>query len=312
MNYSAWVLEEHDDTREMYAPLLERRGFDVIAFGTTAQLFCQRSHRPDVVILDAWTAQRLELPVAARVPLDRTLVTSTSLRQIDLWRRLGAAHVLLKPVAGELFQGLVCDLARARYPGDGPMRVLVIEDEDEIREEIAEALRDAGHLVETASDGRAALAVLSERKKELPELILLDLLMPDMDGQRFRARQLADARLAAIPTLVLTALPIDPGMRRALGETAVLRKPFDLDALLAAVIEMGQPAHAGKRCACGREYDEESWRTLRLIGEADNGRGAGERLELRLCECKSTLAWELGRHARSVPILRSVKPSEPP
>jgi DNA-binding response OmpR family regulator len=192
------------------------------------------------------------------------------------------------------------------------MRTLVIEDDDDLRGELAEALRDAGHEVDTARDGAAALDALRSGATPIPELILLDLMMPNMDGQLFRLRQLADSRLSAIPTLVMTARPVDAATRLALGQTPVLAKPFDPETLLATLDEIGEPARAEKVCRCGRRYDRSGFRALRLIGEADNGRGAGERLELRLCLCNSTLAWELGRHALSIPMIRSSKPARSP
>jgi hypothetical protein len=62
-----------------------------------------------------------------------------------------------------------------------------------------------------------------------------------------------------------------------------------------------QPPSDEKRCLCGRAYDVETWTQLAKVGEIDNGREVGERMELRNCKCGSTLAWELGKHALSFP-----------
>lgn len=184
------------------------------------------------------------------------------------------------------------------------MRVLVVEDDPLLRASIEDALADAGHEVTSAIDGAEALGLL-DSEMALPEVIILDLMMPNMNGELFRIHQLSDPRIAEIPTLVITAKALTHGTQQALGELPILRKPFALTVLLELIERLAPPAlHAPKQCACGCAYDDEAWHTLPLIGEIDNGRGLGERFELRQCSlCHSTLAWELGRHSISVPCL---------
>jgi len=110
--------------------------------------------------------------------------------------------------------------------------VLLIEDDCDLADVIVEVLQTEGYRVNYAPDGRAALTLLAQSKP--PDVILLDLMMPNMNGWEFRATQLGDARLAKIPVVVLsatgeTARPIDAAL--------VLRKPVTLDALLAAVVK---------------------------------------------------------------------------
>jgi DNA-binding response OmpR family regulator len=183
------------------------------------------------------------------------------------------------------------------------MRVLVIEDDADLREAIAGEIADAGNDVRTACDGAAAWEALSA-PVWLPDVILLDLMMPNMDGRAFRMRQLADRKLASIPTLVMTAKTIDYETRNDLGLIPVLPKPFVSEVLLAAIEEVAQLRRPEKRCGCGRVYDTDSWQSLPFLAEMDNGRDVGERLELRRCVCRSTLAWQLGSHALSLPLLR--------
>jgi CheY-like chemotaxis protein len=180
------------------------------------------------------------------------------------------------------------------------MLVLIIEDDEGLREAIATELRDAGHRVTTASDGSDALEQLRTLADARPDVILLDLMMPNMGGQLFRHRQLADARLADIPTLVMTAWPLDRSGRVRLGGVSVIRKPFETDALLAALMKVTAPAPGSRSCGCGRRYTREAWEGLPLVGRIDNGRNVGELLELRRCACNSTLTWEVGQHALSV------------
>jgi DNA-binding response OmpR family regulator len=181
------------------------------------------------------------------------------------------------------------------------MRVLVIEDDRSLRDRLAELLQLAGHEVTVAGDGTSGLRLLCE--DPLPEAIVLDLMMPKMDGKRFRIAQLADAELALIPTLVVTAAGVDSDLRREIGDLPVLLKPFSMDLMLAALSAIVDADMTSKSCACGRSYDEMTWRDLPLVGEMDNGRDVGERFELRLCACGTTLGWQLGRHAISVEIL---------
>mgnify|MGYP000892810154 FL=1 len=115
-----------------------------------------------------------------------------------------------------------------------PAALMIVEDDADISEALAEALEDHGHTVIVAADGQEALDKL-RAAAVLPRLILLDLMMPVMDGWQFRAAQRQDANLAEIPVVLLSA-HVD--VRRAAGELgaiAWLRKPVDLQALLAIV-----------------------------------------------------------------------------
>src|SRR5690242_8866746 len=84
--------------------------------------------------------------------------------------------------------------------------VLVVDDDYAIREMLTEVLEDAGYRVISVENGAAALAQLREMLTP-PCLILLDLMMPVMTGWEFRIAQQADARLAAIPVIALSARP---------------------------------------------------------------------------------------------------------
>src|SRR5688572_16349424 len=83
-------------------------------------------------------------------------------------------------------------------------RVLVIDDHDAYRETLAEALGDCGYEVAAASSGRDALNTLRDATASRPDLILLDLRMPEMNGWRFREEQLSDPGLASIPAIVVS------------------------------------------------------------------------------------------------------------
>jgi DNA-binding response OmpR family regulator len=108
--------------------------------------------------------------------------------------------------------------------------ILVVEDDDELRQDICDALTDEGFVVRQAQDGREALLVLQEN--ELPDLILLDLIMPRMNGWAFRAQQEMDSRLGHIPVIVMSAAPLE---RIAMIASDLILKPVDMDQLLARV-----------------------------------------------------------------------------
>lgn len=110
--------------------------------------------------------------------------------------------------------------------------ILVVDDDGAIREAIDEVLRDDGYDVREAADGQEALDTLDDGFR--PCLIVLDLMMPRMNGYQFRERQLSDPQLEAIPVLVVSAAANDSELQR-LGITARLKKPFDLDDLITAV-----------------------------------------------------------------------------
>ena len=111
-------------------------------------------------------------------------------------------------------------------------RVLVVDDDALIRDTLATALTDEGYAVRVAPDGQAALQTLHEW---MPDLIVLDLMMPVMDGLAFRAAQRAVDRAAHIPVIVLSAAHNVQARVAGLGAAAVLSKPFDLGILLDVV-----------------------------------------------------------------------------
>lgn len=112
-------------------------------------------------------------------------------------------------------------------------RVLVVDDEADIRETIIEILREEGFDAFGAHNGRHALDLLAGLT-QIPDAILLDLRMPVLDGLGFRSEQLKDPRLAGIPVVVISANARVREVAEELGAVAHLRKPIDLEALIAA------------------------------------------------------------------------------
>jgi CheY-like chemotaxis protein len=111
--------------------------------------------------------------------------------------------------------------------------VLVVEDDLDVRDALVQVLRYEGYAVSAAANGREAIEHL--RHRGCPRVILLDLMMPIMDGWQFRAEQARDPRFAEIPVIVISAGADVEQKASSLGAADYFRKPLDVDALLDAV-----------------------------------------------------------------------------
>jgi CheY-like chemotaxis protein len=116
-------------------------------------------------------------------------------------------------------------------------RILVVDDEDDLRLVVRMVLETVGHDVDEADDGRAALERLTTAE---PDLVLLDLRMPEIDGWEVLRRLQADGRLERLPILVLSAHIVPEVCEQviALGARGYLAKPFSSTELLAAVEDL--------------------------------------------------------------------------
>ena len=115
---------------------------------------------------------------------------------------------------------------------EGAHRVLVVDDDPSIQGFLAEALADEGYDVRTAANGRDALAILEGWR---PGLILLDLMMPEMDGWAFRTEQRTMPGVSDVPVIVLSATRDLSAKACDLDPAHVFSKPFDLEELLATI-----------------------------------------------------------------------------
>jgi len=112
-----------------------------------------------------------------------------------------------------------------------PCPILIVEDDEDLREMMAQLLSLEGFRAASVANGREALDYLEDA--ETPRVILLDLMMPVMDGWEFRRRQQANPAISSVPVIVLSAL--DQTRATGLDATAFLKKPLDFDRLLALV-----------------------------------------------------------------------------
>lgn len=111
--------------------------------------------------------------------------------------------------------------------------VMVVDDDDEIREALSDVLTDEGYEVVGARDGQQALQFLREGRVRRPNAILLDLWMPVMDGWQLRHELLSDSKLSDIPVIVLTA--VRDQRAQGLMVADILTKPVQLERLLGAL-----------------------------------------------------------------------------
>jgi CheY-like chemotaxis protein len=117
--------------------------------------------------------------------------------------------------------------------------VLVVDDDPDIRETLELILAKHGHTVRCASDGQSALDKLRQGR-DLPCVILLDLMMPGMNGFQFHDALTAEPALSGVPIVVITGAGGELEARARSFSSVVLRKPFELGAMLNAI---------GKHCA---------------------------------------------------------------
>lgn len=117
-------------------------------------------------------------------------------------------------------------------------RILLVDDEPELLQALSVRLSHAGFVCDTATNGKDALAMLQQ--DPLPDLIIVDLLMPIVSGYEVCRRLKDDARTTNVPVVVLTAIP-ERSLQQAqswLHATTLLHKPFDSKKLVATVCDV--------------------------------------------------------------------------
>ncbi len=230
------VIDDDPTARELIANHLREAGF-AVAFAGGGREGLRRAEelRPLAITLDVympdidgWTvlAALRGNPALAGIPV----IMATIADQRHKSATLGAAGYLAKPIdrarLGEL-------LASFRAPA-GRTRVLVVEDDPAQRLAVRALVEPQDWAVTEAENGRTALALL---EREAPDVILLDLMMPEMDGFQLLAALRERAEWRSIPVIVITALDLTAADRERLnsGVEAVLSKDFDPAQLVAGV-----------------------------------------------------------------------------
>jgi len=124
-------------------------------------------------------------------------------------------------------------------------KILVVDDEAKILKLLVALLEARGYEVSTASDGEEALRKV---QAETPDLMVVDLMLPAMDGWRIAKRLKTDARYQHIPLIMLSALVAEDSPKEAFEQgDFFMSKPFDADKLLAKVREFLEKAQPGSK-----------------------------------------------------------------
>jgi signal transduction histidine kinase/CheY-like chemotaxis protein len=210
------VIDDDATARELIATYLAGEGFPVETAASGVEGIKKlRELRPAAVTLDimmpdvdGWTvlAALKGDPALADIPVVIVTIVDEQRRGIAL----GAAGYLTKPIDRERLIEIVSQLRVAGAPG----RVLVVEDDEDQRQLLRTILGARGWSVREAANGRLALDAITA---ELPDLILLDLMMPEMDGFELVAALQANAAWRAIPVVVVTALDLTAEDRQRLN-----------------------------------------------------------------------------------------------
>ena len=218
------VVDDDPTVRALMDRHLTRQGFAVLtaASGVEALALARDTHPAAITLdvmmpeLDGWSvlAALKGDPALADIPV--ILVTIIDDRQRGY--ALGATEYMVKPIDR---QRLV-DTLRA-LTGTSSGRVLLVEDDEVARAAIGQALARGGWRVDTADNGRSALERLA---KSVPDAIVLDLIMPEMDGFEFLAELRSHGSWHDVPVLVVTAMDLtEADHRRLNGEIeGVIRK----------------------------------------------------------------------------------------
>jgi adenylate cyclase len=227
------VIDDDATARELISDYLKAEGFSVVAAsGGFEGLKLAKELRPTVITLDVMMPDLDGWSVMAALRQDTELaeIPVIMVTIVDEYRRgiaLGAAGYLTKPIDRERLHRLVGRF-RASTP---PTRVLLVEDDEIQRDRIRGWLEGQQWMVQEAANGREALAHLQEDK---PDVILLDLMMPEMDGFAVVAALQKEVGWRNIPVIVITSRDLDATDRERLnsGVQSVLVKetfrPADL------------------------------------------------------------------------------------
>jgi CheY-like chemotaxis protein len=233
------VIDDDASARDLVTRFLEKQGLEVIgAADGAAGLKAARARRPDVITLDVvmpgldgWavlTALKGD-PVTAEIPV----VMLSMVDEKNLAFALGASDYLTKPIDRDHLAMVLRKYERA----GAPRRVLVVEDDSLTRTALRRAMESEGWEVVEAEHGRMALQRSADR---VPDLVLLDLMMPEMNGFEFLEALRARESWRAVPVVVITAKELTDEDRRRLNggvERVVAKGGQGLEALAAAVRE---------------------------------------------------------------------------
>jgi signal transduction histidine kinase/CheY-like chemotaxis protein len=198
------LIDDDPTLLEALSRLLARDGYEVrMAQNGAEGLRMAREFHPGIIVLDVMMPLMDGWEVLKALKADPVLepipvVMLTILDEVERGLALGAAEYLFKPIDRAQLSGVLLKF----QPASPPFQVLVVEDDQATQHTLRRILLAEGWESRSASDGAEALDLLREG---VPNLILLDLMMPGMDGFDFLAEKQANPEWAGVPVVVLTA-----------------------------------------------------------------------------------------------------------
>jgi PAS domain S-box-containing protein len=218
------VIDDDPDVRELCSRVLAKRGFQVQGAPTGPQgIELAARLRPNAIVLDVKMPGMSGWDVLSKLKLSEKtsnipVIMLTVMHQEEIGRALGAVDYLIKPLEPRALIKTI-----QRHIRQSGVRILVVDDDEPTREMMRRTLESAGHIVVEAENGQVALDRLSG---EVPDIIILDLMMPVMDGFTFLHHLRANEAHANLPVIVATARLLTETEQRELEATAqrVIRK----------------------------------------------------------------------------------------
>jgi hypothetical protein len=210
------LIDDDPDVRELFARMMPRRGFRVLVSSTGAQgIELAGRLKPDAIVLDVKMPGMSGWDVLSALKLsERTahlpVIMLTVLHQKEIGQALGAVDYLLKPLEPDALTATL-----RRHIKTGAAHVLVVEDDEATRELMTRTLVHAGHRVTAVENGQVGLERL-RGSGSAPDIVILDLMMPVMDGFTFLHHLRAEPDHAHLPVIVATARVLSDEERRNL------------------------------------------------------------------------------------------------
>jgi PAS domain S-box-containing protein len=232
LNPLVLVIEDDEATNSLIQFLLEEEGYDVIS-ATNGQDALQMAteEQPDLITLDILMPEMdgfhvLELlnkrPVTSSIPVCIVSIIEDKVKGY----RLGAIDYITKPFESEQLTAAVQSVLKP-HGKSSDTSILVVEDDPNIVELVELALEKKDYHIITASNGVSALEKL---RHDRPHLVLLDIMLPKLDGYEFIRQAKADPRTEEIPILVLSVRSLEADINRALrlgAEKYLVKPPTD-------------------------------------------------------------------------------------
>ncbi|MBL8154823.1 MAG: response regulator [Anaerolineae bacterium] len=239
------AIDDDPTARELISRFMLKEGFIVHTAQDGAEgIRLARDYRPDAILLDVMMPQQDGWSVLNSLKADPDLasipvILVTMVSDQNLGYALGAADYITKPIDRERLLSVI-----QKYECAVPVcSVLVVDDEPPVREILERTLTNEGWYVRTASDGLNALEAM---RQEAPQIILLDLMMPRMDGFQFLTEIRQVEAWKDIPVIVVTAMDLSPDDHERLNgsvQQVLMKGAYRLDDLLTEVrVMVGQMA----------------------------------------------------------------------